>query len=287
MTNPTQVDQRRKHLGSSNKRYTQTRSLKNNFNIENKVIVLTGGSGNLGSIYAEYLISNGAKVCNFDLTSPKDINKFDEKHYLFLKTDVTDKENISDSLKLVLEKFGCPQGLINNAALDSPPGDSELINGPFENYPEEAWDKVIDVNLKSIFLTCQIIGKEMAENSGGSIINISSHYGLISPDQRIYNYRENFYKPISYSASKSGIFNITRYLSTYWGQQSIRVNSLTLGGVFDNQDEEFVNNYSKKVPLGRMAEKHEYNGVIHFLLSDASSYITGSNIVSDGGWTAW
>ena len=217
----------------------------------------------------------------------KGYNKFDEKDYLFLKTDVTDKENISDSLKLVLEKFGCPQGLINNAALDSPPGDSDLINGPFEDYPEEAWDKVIDVNLKSIFLTCQIIGKEMADNSGGSIINISSHYGLISPDQRIYNYRKNFYKPISYSASKSGIFNITRYLSTYWGQQSVRVNSLTLGGVFDNQDEEFVNNYSEKVPLGRMAEKHEYNGVIHFLLSDASSYITGSNIVSDGGWTAW
>tara|TARA_B100000073_G_scaffold29001_2_gene22141 strand:- start:1040 stop:1825 length:786 start_codon:yes stop_codon:yes gene_type:complete len=261
--------------------------LKNNFNIENNVIILTGGSGNLGSIYAEYLISNGAKVCNFDLTSPQDINKFDEKNYLFLKTDVTDKENISDSLKLVLEKFGCPQGLINNAALDSPPGDSDVINGPFEDYPEEAWDKVIDVNLKSIFLTCQIIGKEMADNSGGSIINISSHYGLISPDQRIYNYRKNFYKPISYSASKSGIFNITRYLSTYWGQQNVRVNSLTLGGVFDNQDEEFVNNYSEKVPLGRMAEKHEYNGVIHFLLSDASSYITGSNIVSDGGWTAW
>ena len=193
--------------------------MKNNFNIENNVIILTGGSGNLGSIYAEYLISNGAKVCNFDLTSPKDINRFDEKHYLFLKTDVTDKENISDSLKLVLEKFGCPQGLVNNAALDSPPGDSDVINGPFEDYPEEAWDKVIDVNLKSIFLTCQIIGKEMADNSGGSIINISSHYGLISPDQRIYNYRKNFYKPISYSASKSGIFNITRYLSTYWGNK--------------------------------------------------------------------
>ena len=201
--------------------------------------------------------------------------------------NIDNLKNAYQKQKLVLEKFGCPQGLINNAALDSPPGDSDVINGPFEDYPEEAWDKVIDVNLKSIFLTCQIIGKEMADNSGGSIINISSHYGLISPDQRIYNYRKNFYKPISYSASKSGIFNITRYLSTYWGQQSVRVNSLTLGGVFDNQDEEFVNNYSKKVPLGRMAEKHEYNGVIHFLLSDASSYITGSNIVSDGGWTAW
>ena len=258
-----------------------------NFNIKNKVIILTGGSGNLGSIYAEHLVSNEAIVCNFDLTEPKESKLFNNENYLFFKTDVTKKDEISNSLNLVCKKFGSPSALINNAALDSPPGDSEKINGPFEEYPEEAWDKVIDVNLKSIFLTCQLIGNEMVNNSGGSIINISSHYGLISPDQRIYNYKENFTKPVAYSASKSGIFNLTRYLSTYWGSKNIRVNTLTLGGVFDNQDKQFVENYSKRVPLGRMAEKHEYNGVIQFLISDASSYITGSNIVSDGGWTAW
>tara|TARA_B100000902_G_scaffold399286_1_gene469427 strand:- start:2419 stop:3201 length:783 start_codon:yes stop_codon:yes gene_type:complete len=259
----------------------------NNFDIKNKIIILTGGSGNLGSIYSQYLISNGAIVCNFDLTKPDKSNIIDEKKYLFLKTDVTKKDEISNSLNLVCEKFGSPSALINNAALDSPPGDDEKINGPFEDYPEDAWDKVMEVNLKSIFLTCQIVGKEMLKNNSGSIINISSHYGLISPDQRIYNYKENFNKPIAYSASKSGIFNLTRYLSTYWGPKNIRVNTLTLGGVYDNQDKQFVKNYSNKVPLGRLAEKNEYNGVIHFLISEASSYITGSNIVSDGGWTAW
>lgn len=259
----------------------------NNFDIKNKIIILTGGSGNLGGIYSQYLISNGAIVCNFDLTKPDKSNIIDEKKYLFLKTDVTKKDEISNSLNLVCKKFGSPSALINNAALDSPPGDDEKINGPFEDYPEEAWDKVMEVNLKSIFLTCQIVGKEMLKNNSGSIINISSHYGLISPDQRIYNYKENFNKPIAYSASKSGIYNLTRYLSTYWGPKNIRVNTLTLGGVYDNQDKQFVKNYSNKVPLGRLAEKNEYNGVIHFLISEASSYITGSNIVSDGGWTAW
>ncbi len=259
----------------------------NDFDIKNKIIILTGGGGKLGSIYSQYLISNGAIVCNFDLTEPDQSGIMDEKKYLFLKTDVTKKDEISNSLNLVCEKFGRPSALINNAALDSPPGDDEKINGPFEDYPEDAWDKVMEVNLKSIFLTCQIVGKEMVKNKSGSIINISSHYGLISPDQRIYNYRENFNKPIAYSASKSGIFNLTRYLSTYWGPKNIRVNTLTLGGVHDNQDKQFIENYSNKVPLGRLAKKSEYNGVIHFLISEASSYITGSNIVSDGGWTAW
>ena len=146
----------------------------------------------------------------------------------------------------------------------------------------------MEVNLKSVFLCCQIIGAEMAKNGAGSIINISSHYGVISPDQRIYEYRKKvFNNPISYSASKSGILNITRYLSTYWGERNVRVNTLTLGGVLDNQDKEFIENYSSKVPLKRMANESEYNGAIQFLISSASSYITGSNMIIDGGWTAW
>ena len=147
----------------------------------------------------------------------------------------------------------------------------------------------MEVNLKSIFLCCQVFGGLMVENNiAGSIINISSHYGVISPDQRIYDYRkDDFNKPISYSTSKSGILNLTRYLSTYWGGNNIRVNTLTLGGVEDNQDKEFITNYSKKVPLGRMANEKEYFGAIQFLISSASSYMTGANLVLDGGWTAW
>ena len=128
----------------------------------------------------------------------------------------------------------------------------------------------------------------MANTGGGSIINISSVYGMLSPDQRIYEYKEKpFNKPITYSVSKSGIFNLTKYLATYWAKKNVRVNTMTLGGVFNNQDETFLKNYSHKVPLGRMANENEYTGAILFLASDASSYMTGSNLVIDGGYSCW
>ena len=261
----------------------------NIFDVQGNVVILTGGSGKLGSVYTNYLVDNGAIICNFDINKPSDelLNLSDE-NYSFFKTDLTKKEDISKSLNQVINQFGIPDALINNAALDSPPGSEENQNGAFEEYPELSWDKVMEVNLKSVFLCCQIIGAEMAKNGAGSIINISSHYGVISPDQRIYEYRKKvFNKPISYSASKSGILNITRYLSTYWGERNVRVNTLTLGGVLDNQDKEFIENYSSKVPLKRMANESEYNGAIQFLISSASSYVTGSNMIIDGGWTAW
>ena len=261
----------------------------NIFDVQGNVVILTGGSGKLGSVYTNYLVDNGAIICNFDINKPSDeLLNLSNENYSFFKTDLTKKEDISKSLNQVINQFGIPDALINNAALDSPPGSKENQNGAFEEYPELAWDKVMEVNLKSVFLCCQIIGAEMAKNGAGSIINISSHYGVISPDQRIYEYRKKvFNKPISYSASKSGILNITRYLSTYWGEKNVRVNTLTLGGVLDNQDKEFIENYSSKVPLKRMANESEYNGAIQFLISSASSYITGSNMIIDGGWTAW
>ena len=146
------------------------------------------------------------------------------------------------------------------------------------------------MNLKGTFLACQVFGPAIAENGKGSIINIASIYGIVSPDQSLYEYRrkkgENFYKPVAYSASKSGIMNLTRYLSVYWAKKNLRVNTLTIAGVFNNQDQDFLDAYLSRIPIGRMADESQYDGSVIFLASDASSYMTGSNLIVDGGWTA-
>jgi NAD(P)-dependent dehydrogenase (short-subunit alcohol dehydrogenase family) len=184
-----------------------------------------------------------------------------------------------------------PHGLVNNAALDAPPNAPPEENGPFETFPESSWDSVMAVNTKGVFLLCQAIGGAMAREGRGSIINVSSIYGVVSPDQSLYEYRrqggEVFYKPVAYSASKSALLNLTRYLATYWAPRGVRVNTLVLGGVFNHQDPRFLEGYHRRVPLGRMAGADEYNGGVLFLLSDASSYMTGAELVMDGGWTAW
>jgi NAD(P)-dependent dehydrogenase (short-subunit alcohol dehydrogenase family) len=149
----------------------------------------------------------------------------------------------------------------------------------------------MDVNVKGVFLCCQVFGGAMAEAGRGSIINISSIYGVVSPNQGLYEYRrrrgETFYKPVAYSVSKSALLNLTRYLATYWARQGVRVNTLTLAGVFNDQAPEFLEAYTNHIPIGRMAEPEDYNGAVLFLASDASRYMTGANLVVDGGWTAW
>lgn len=261
------------------------------FGLSNRVTIVTGAAGQLGGAYVRAFLQAGAKVVGFDIwqENPKGrLKEIKSKNFAFAKLDVTKKESIKKGLDIVIERFGNPTILINNAALDTPPNSSELNTGPFETYPEEAWEIMMEANLKAVFLCCQIIGGHMANTGGGSIINISSVYGMLSPDQRIYEYKEKpFNKPITYSVSKSGIFNLTKYLATYWAKKNVRVNTMTLGGVFNNQDETFLKNYSHKVPLGRMANENEYTGAILFLASDASSYMTGSNLVIDGGYSCW
>ena len=148
----------------------------------------------------------------------------------------------------------------------------------------------MDVNVKGVFLACQVFGSAMAKNNKGSIINISSIYGVVSPDQSIYEYRrmrgETFYKPVAYSASKSALLNLTRYLAVYWAKNNIRVNTLVIAGVENNQDADFKNAYCGRIPMGRMASEQEYNGALIFLASNASKYMTGSQLVIDGGWTS-
>ncbi len=268
------------------------------FDVSGRVVVVTGGMGQLGRQFTLAFLDRGARVAVFDvLTGPELATaRFGERasdpNLMFCEVDVTSRASLEEALAQVVGAWGAPQVLINNAALDSPPNAPAAENGPFETYPEASLDQVIDVNLKGVVLCCQVIGGAMAAAGRGSVINICSIYGLVSPDQRLYTYRAErdgrpFFKPVAYSVTKSGLLNLTRYLATYWAPQGVRVNTLTFGGVFNQQDPTFLANYGAHVPLGRMAREDEYNGAVLFLASEASSYMTGSNLVIDGGWTAW
>lgn len=263
------------------------------FCLKNEIILITGACGQLGMQYVEMLLNRSAKVVAMDLFKNEIIEILNNKYkdnFMFCQTDVTSKISLLRTLDTIVKSFGTPTVLINNAAIDSPPSAPISENGPFEDYPEESWDKVMNVNLKGVFLCCQIFGGAMAQNQKGSIINISSIYGIVSPDQNLYNYKrekgEIFYKPVAYSASKSGLINLTKYLAVYWASKKVRVNSLVISGVFNNQDDGFLKAYTNRIPIGRMANIDEYNGALIFLASSASKYMTGSNLIVDGGWTA-
>jgi NAD(P)-dependent dehydrogenase (short-subunit alcohol dehydrogenase family) len=269
------------------------------FNIENKIVVVTGGLGQLGQEFAKTLLENKARVVILDMSVsemllPSLLQDYENNSQLMLiKADVTSRKSLEQALKKIQKTWGkSPFGLINNAALDSPPSAPVDETGPFEDFPSASWDRVMDVNVKGSFQACQVFGKAMADMGTGSIINIGSTYGVVSPDQRIYEYQEinsgkQFYKPVVYSASKSALVNLTKYIAVYWAKSGVRTNLMALGGVFNNQDEEFIKGYCDKVPMGRMANADEYNGTVVYLMSDASSYVTGATIMLDGGWTAW
>jgi NAD(P)-dependent dehydrogenase (short-subunit alcohol dehydrogenase family) len=267
--------------------------MKADFSIEGKIAVISGGLGQLGSAYCRTLAEAGAHVACLDLPSEASPGPgIAPENWLYCRADITKRTDLETALAEVESRWGTPEILINNAALDSPPGAAASENGPVEDVPEEAWDRVMDVNLKGVFLTCQVFGGAMARAGRGSVINIGSIYGVVSPDQRIYAYKEAqegkpFFKPAAYSASKSGLYNLTRYLATYWASSGVRVNILTLAGIFDNQDESFLKGYLPKVPLGRMAAPSDYSGPLIFLSSDASAYMTGTELRIDGGYTAW
>ena len=194
----------------------------------------------------------------------------------------------------MLKTWGRIDGLVNNAALD-PKFDSQAAaarhNAPFESYPLELWNRAIAVDLTGMFLCAQAVAPAMLAHGRGAVVNICSTYGLVGPDQRLYESDDPTappaFKPVSYSVTKSAALGLTRYLAAYWGGKGIRVNTLTLGGVFNGHSSGFVRRYAARTPMGRMAERSEYTAALVFLLSDASSYMTGSNLVVDGGWTAW
>jgi NAD(P)-dependent dehydrogenase (short-subunit alcohol dehydrogenase family) len=249
------------------------------FSLEDRVAVVTGGAGQLGREIVRGLEERGARVAVFDLET----NRF--------RVDVTDRAAIEAATDEVAHEWGTPHVLVNAAALDSPPDAPPEEAGPVETYPESSFDDVMDVNVKGTFLCCQALGARMAKEGRGSIVNVSSVYGMLSPVQDLYEFRrrggEEFYKPVAYSVSKSALYNLTRYLATYWAKSGVRVNTLTLAGIWNGQPQEFVDAYTARMPLGRMADATEVVGPVIFLASDASSYVTGANLVADGGWTAW
>jgi len=264
------------------------------FDIKDRIIIITGSAGLLGSQYAKILNDAGAILVLVDIDSKKNDKllknsdiKFHKKSICY-NIDITSKDQVKDLVKKVIKRFGRIDGLINNAFLNHAKKQSRDGKNEFETFPTDLWKKSLDLNLTGVFFCCQEIGKVMAKQKKGVIINISSIYGISGADQRIYG-NSNLNSPVSYAASKGAIINLTRYLAAYWHRKNVRVNTLTLGGVQDDsyQKSEFVKKYSEKTMLGRMAKKEDYNGAVLFLISDASSYMTGSNLVIDGGWTAW
>ena len=259
----------------------------------NKTIIITGASRGIGEASANYFSNLNANVVLAARSKSKIAEIADKlgKNALAIECNVADPTQVNNLMVKSSKVFGTIDVLINNAALDSPPDAPEEEVGPFENYPETSFDKVMNVNVKGTLLCCQIFGKIMATQKQGVIINISSVYGMGSPRQDIYNFRrkegKTYFKPVAYSVSKSAILNLTRYLATYWAKDNVRVNTLTLAGIYNVQPKEFLNEYTKHVPIGRMAKPEETIGPILFLSSDASSYMTGSNLIVDGGWTAW
>jgi NAD(P)-dependent dehydrogenase (short-subunit alcohol dehydrogenase family) len=269
------------------------------FDLTGRVAVVTGGVGLLGTEFCRTLAEAGAAVAVVDLNgsaSQAVADSLTSSGYqsLALPADITQPDSVNDAVEKVLSEFGRIDILVNSAALD-PKFDPDAVNkgitpGAFEDYPLDLWNAALNVNLTGMFLMTQACVKAMLEQGKkGSIINICSTYGLNGPDQRIY-VREGkrvAFKPVYYTVTKAGVMGFTKYLAAYYAETEIRVNALTPGGVFNNHEEYFVKNYSAKTILGRMAQKDEMNGALLFLASDASSYMTGNNLVVDGGWTAW
>ena len=270
--------------------------MKDLFSLKGEIAVVTGGLGKLGPIWIETLLDAGAAVFVLDRPGQKICQEFSEiekrlgeRRLRLAYADIRDRLALGEACKECLETFGVPTILVNNAGIDRPP-DKSPEGYLLEKIPLEENREIFEVNVLGLFLVTQVFGSEMLKAGRGSIINIGSLYASVSPDARFYEHLRSdppFLKPPAYGASKAAVVNLTKYLATHWAPYGVRVNTLSPGGVMGDQDEEFKRKFCHRVPLGRMATPSDLCGPLLFLASQASSYVTGIELVVDGGFTAW
>ncbi len=267
--------------------------------LKNKVCLVTGAAGLLGSQFADALLEAGAKVCLLDINDralkaqEKRLNKKYKGRCMGLQVDITSEESLCAARRTVLRRWGRINVLINNAANNPKVGKGGNINfSRFEHFPLEQWEQDFAVGLRGSFLCCKVFGSQMAQKRSGVIVNIASDLSVIAPDQRIYRETglkedKQPVKPVTYSVIKTGLLGLTRYLATYWADRNVRINALSPGGIYTGQPQAFVKRLADLIPMGRMAEVSEYRKAIVFLCSDASKYMTGQNLIMDGGRSVW
>jgi len=264
--------------------------MNNLFDLKGRIAIVTGGAGLLASEHAVALSNYGAFVVLADVN----LEKCDEAaaklssnniNIVSKYCDVTSPESWKKLLKEVLDEFGKIDVLVNNAGFTNQ-NRSANFDASFENFPLEDWNAIMNVNLTGTFLGCQVIGQQMLQQGKGSIINMASLYGVVSPNHRIYP-GTGITQPVAYSVSKHGVIGLTKYLATLWADKGVRVNALTPGGIYNNHQQLFLERFQQLNPIGRMSDKSELQGAIVYLASDASSHVVGHNLIVDGGWTVW
>lgn len=268
------------------------------FSLSESVAIVTGSLGLLGREHVSALAGAGANVVCLDLDGAEADEQAQDTQWEFdvkclgLAASVTDPESLEEARARIISELGRIDVLVNNAAIDDKFEDPLLAasQSRFEDYPLEMWRRHLDVNVTGTFLPSKVFGPVMVENGRGSIINIASTYGIVAPDQSLYRREDgsqDFWKSAAYPASKGAVLSFTRFLAAYWGPAGVRTNALSPGGVENDQDAGFVERYSARTPLGRMAAPHDYHGALVFLASPASRYVNGANLVVDGGFTIW
>jgi NAD(P)-dependent dehydrogenase (short-subunit alcohol dehydrogenase family) len=262
-------------------------NFKEKFDLTGKVIVISGACGLIGRAFCEAVAQYGGHVVavDIDVSNPQkfaeELGNRNHVKCIGITANVEDKKSVEEIKNKTLFEFGKIDGLVTGHQ-----NKSHLIFEPFEKVSEENWDKVVEINLKGTFLLCQIIGSYMAEQGMGSIVNIPSTYSVVAPNQNLYK-GTKMGCPAPYSASKGGIDALSQYLASYWASKGVRVNMITPHGVWNNHEEQFEENFANFSPMQRMSYNHEVAPALIYLLSDASSYVTGNNMLVEGGWTAW